>query len=182
MANNSRNKFGIKEMLQGPGVVFLILWIIVSVVRIVSEGGFDNSGLWTKIGQNFIIFFLIWIVWSICLYFEHKYSLNMTLRRMRHKRNKKKLQDLENNPSKTWSGSAIFGVALIGLWLVGSIYLIVEDIESFKLNNQAYQFANAFDIVCGCFLVVSTIWLAGRLLHFFLGNDTGGKTVIIDGE
>ena len=143
-----RKGISFRECLLGPGSVFLIVWIIISLFRI------GDPNAWSKIGYSFVVMFILWAVWCLFLNFSRKHSWYIHINQIRHKHRMAKLSKL--NKKKEIGNYGIITIATSILLGVFTIINVVDGIKTATRSNMSYSFADFWDIeICillGCLL------------------------------
>lgn len=143
-----RRGISFRECLLGPGSVFLIAWIIISLLKI------GDPNAWGEICYNFLALFFIWAVWCLYLNFARKYSWDLYFRQKRHKRRMAKLSKF--NKKKEIGNYGIITIATSILLGVFTIINVADGIKTAIRSNMSYSFADFWDIeICillGCLL------------------------------
>ena len=155
----------LREMLVGPGLVFLFVWIIMSMFRI------GDPDAWEKIGHDLVVIFCIWVVWCFYLDLKERYSWGVEARKRRRRRKIERMKEEKQmilngeDPHKTRKkitriikGSVSYIIAL-AIWVILSVNSIKMDKELYEYHNQPYKFSDACDVIFDNFIVVLGIWI-----------------------
>ena len=168
----------IKEMLVGPGKVFLFVWIIITLFRIGTP--------WSKIGHSFVVMFCIWVAW--CFFLDlmgerlRSWDEEVCKRRRRRRRERKKEEKLMvlngEDPHKTRKritriirGSASYIIAL-ALWIYLSASSIKDAKEYYESIGMSYPLSDAGDAICDNFIIVFGIWIVLAVALSWLKTPT----------
>ena len=161
----------IKEMLVGPGLVFLFVWIIMSMFRI------GDPDAWEKIGHDLVVIFCIWVVWCFFLDLKERYSWGVEAKRRRRRRKIERLKmekRMQSKKDRRIGNKGWFFITAMLFWIGLSAIKIHEDMGIAKLNHTPYRLADSWGDIKDVFIFVFIIWIAvviiGGVLNRFVGD------------